>query len=252
MNRTVVVALGTLGVFAVAIATGIYFYNSKRKANMTVTCLELDHLHSNLGVLNVPAYSLGKVLLLDSASNKAQGFMTLATTDADLAGTAAPQDTFMKLETQLDMKFDADVPKAVKAEASTTLGNVMSVELKGLVRTELANPYVLANANADLKTQIKALGGSRAVVLVSTIKKVDSLRIKLSEDAQVKSSADVLQVGNYEISVTYKCDGLYKAQGRQTGVFYGVASLAYDPATASIVPGEPVDVWKFDHAQAFE
>ena len=252
MNRRVAAVLVVLVVLAIATTAGMYIYSAKRRANVTVSCLELDHLHSNLGALNVPAYPLGKVLVLDRTTKKVQGLMTLTTTDSDLAKIDAPQDTSVKLDTKLEMTFDADVPETIKAQASTTLRNLISVELEGMVRTDLANPYALANASADLKEQVRTLSVSRAVVLVSTIKKADSLEIKLADDAQVKTTGNVLQVGKYEVAVTYKCDGLYKAQGMQVGVFYGVASLDYDQKTGTIIPGEPVDVWTFDHAQAFQ
>jgi hypothetical protein len=250
MIRTVGVALVVVAVAAVAIAA--YSYWTVRKRHVTITCLDLDRLHSNLGVLNVPQYPLGKVLMLDDASKQAQGAMTLKTIGKDLAEAGAPQDTSIKLDTKLDVQFDASVPETVEAKVKAAVSNALSVELKSVMRHDLANPYALASANPDLRELVKTLGASRHVVLVSTIKNADGLEIKLTDDAQVKGEGNILKVGNYEITATYKCDGLYKVLGKQSGVFYGVASLAYDGSTDKIVPGEPVEIWKFDQSEAFQ
>jgi len=252
MNKKVGIAVVVLAAVVTGIGLSAYFYFASRKAHVTVTCLELDQLHSNLGVLNVPGYTLGKVLVLDNTSKQALGLMTLATTDQDIAKAGPPQDTLVKLDTKLDLQFDTDVPEAIKAKVIASVNNAMSVALKGLVRTELANPYAFASANSDLKEHVKALGGSRAVVLVSTIKRADALEIRLTDEAQVKSEGNVLTVGDYEITATYKCDGLYKVLGKRSGVFYGVASLAYDRSTDRIVPGESIEVWKFGQSQTFQ
>lgn len=248
MIRTVGIAL--LIVSVAAVATAGYSYWTVREAHVTITCLDLDRLHSNLGVLNVPQYPLGKVLLLDDASKQLQGAMTLKTVDKDFAEGGAPRDTSIKLDTALDVQFDASVPQAIEARVKAAVSNALSVELKGVVRRDLTNPYEFANANPDLREMVKRLRTSRHTVLVSTIKSADALEVKLSDDAQVKGLGNILRVGNYEIGATYKCDGLYSVQGSQSGVFYGVASLAYDRSADKIVPGEPVEIWKFSHALA--
>jgi hypothetical protein len=248
MIRAVGIVLVAVAMAVAAIAA--YFYFATRKAHVTVTCLELDRLHSNLGVLNVPQYTLGKVLLLDDASKQVQGLMTLKTIGKDLAEAGAPQDTSIKLDTKLDVQFDANLPEPIEAKVKAAVSNTLSVMLKGVMRNELANPYAFASASTDLKEKVKTLSAFRHVVLVSTIKSADALEIKLSDDAQVKAEGNIIKVGNYEIAATYKCDGLYNVLGKQSGVFYGVASLAYDQSSDTVVPGDPVEIWKFDHFEA--
>ena len=242
-----------LGVVALAIVVGAgYFYFAARKAHVTVTCLDIYRLHSNLGVLNVPQYGLGKVLALDDGSKQIQGLMTLKAADKDLAEAGAPQDTSIKLDTKLDLQFDANIPETIKANVKAAVSNALSVELKGMRRNDLANPYAFASANAELKELVKTLGTARRVVLVSTIKSADALEIKLTDDARVKGEGNVINAGGYQIEATYKCDGLYRVLGKESGVLYGVASLAYDPRGDRLVPGEPVEVWTYNHSQAMQ
>jgi len=203
------------------IVIAVYLYSCTRKANVTVTCLDLGKFHTNLGVLNEPAYPLGKILKLDG--EQVQGLRTLATNDQDLANPGPLEDKTIKLNTELNLEFDTEVPASIKAKVESTLRNALIVELKRMVRHDLADPIALANARADLKQQIKAFNGSATkVVLVSTIKRADDLKIKLSDGTEVKGDANLIKVSNFQITANYKCDGLYKVLGEQTGVLYGV------------------------------
>lgn len=230
----------------------VYLFTRTNHVNATATCQNVEHFRSNLGLVNVPLYGLGKVLVLDTDTKAASGLMTLPVSDADLE-KGPKQDLTEKIDTKLAVTFEVAVPESVRTKATAALASATQITLKNAQRVELKSPLQLANGNEELRTQLNIFKADRAkkVVLVAAVKYADNFDLHLGNDAEGKADANILKYGQYELAVSYQCKSLLSVTAKAAGVFFSFTALKLDATGAITLDDVPADVDDYDLSQTF-
>lgn len=226
-------------------------------ATVTATCEHVESFHSNLGTVNVPLYPLGKVLMISGKDGEQRAYGAGTLKFAPTGSDSTPINMSDTIDAKFDLAFDTKVTDAVKAQAEAHLGHTVDVELTGVRRVDLPSPAAaLANLDPAVKQLIVASADDKEklFVVVSSLKRADSLELKLANNIDGKVDANVVKYADVELKVTYRCDGILKlvGKGAPAGVFYGVTPLRYNKQLDVIEQDDQaVEPWRIDHSNAF-
>lgn len=231
MRNTVAYVLGWRGII---LALALICLGCTETGTATVHCGKVDMFSGNIGTINMPHFALGSIVVINLKSKRAFYLTTVAPTDEQVTTSPTVDKEKQGFSAELSVEVSANVPQTVQAELRTILAQSTVLEGTGLTRKSMNDVLTIVDSNAHAKQAIKKVFESANspdllyAMVISTVTYADSLNVKVDEDASSAVSANVLKVGNFEITVKYNCEGYAQLSGDQFGAFFKPTYLKYD------------------------
>jgi hypothetical protein len=206
-----------------------FLLRAGKQGTAHVDCGSGEVFESNLGILNVPRVILGQVFVVDTRDMVAFQTAFVPVEEEDLKVEEERADLFIRYSAELNIRFSADVPATVQAEARETIARSTSLVVNGARRETMANVLALVESSPEATEAIKEVTGqsnSNVPFVVHAMVYADSVKIDLGDIAGVDATKE-LPVGDYNLEVDYSCSQVLKISGSQAGMFFKATPIGY-------------------------
>lgn len=185
-----------------------------------VECGKLQHVSTDYGYANSAGFKLG--LIRHFVDNE------IMPHQRELAVPNAITNSLFDGQLVIDQGFtvtmSAEVPSTTQAEIKSAIASSMKLSVKGAVsRSEIPNYIDSINGDLALKASIlSALEQPKTkVFLVYAVINAKETHFSLDHSVDGSASSNVLNVGEFKVSVTYKCsEKLDRSSETPTAMFF--------------------------------
>jgi hypothetical protein len=193
------------------------------KSYAYVTCNNVEKFQSRSGVINVPDFSLGDIIMLDTVKKNGQYVFHCQPSNIS---TTQPRDSFEILtSTGFSIGLQGKVAKAeaeVQADVKSNISNITNLFLTNRYRKNIIDPSMVINEKKALLTLKNILQNNRNVIcmLISGMIYADKLEFRVKKERAIGANANLVKVGDFKVEVTYNCEGNLGINGKDGGVFF--------------------------------
>jgi hypothetical protein len=200
-------------------------------ATAHVECGGTQHVSGDYGYSNGAGFQLGSVRRYVQSKYIRANDHSLTPTSPTSVSLA---DVTQNVEQSVKIDISANVPATVQVDVKSAISNSMKIEIKGAVsRSEIPGYIDLLNSDAGLKSSILAAidEPQTKVFLVYAVVLAKEVHFSLENAVNGSASANVLKVGDFEVSVDYKCsDKLDRTKDSPVPMFFKPVWLKKDAA----------------------
>ncbi len=195
------------------------------KSYAYVTCNNVEKFQSRSGVINVPDFTLGDIIMLDTVKKNGQYVFHCQIQPTNISATQ-PKDSFEILtSTGFSIGLQGKVAKAeaeVQADVKSTISNLTNLLLTNCYRKNIVDPSMVINEKKALSTLKNVIQNNRNVIcmLVSGIIYADKLEFRVKKERVIGASAKLVKVGDFKVEVNYNCEGNLGIDAKNGGVFF--------------------------------
>lgn len=234
----------------------IVTFQSCKSNRASVSCTNIEKFQSNTGVINIPKFVLGKVIILDTVNKKATSILNILI-DPNKVSVSEPIDTTEVLtKTAFITNLSGRVSRAsqdIKAKVQTAITNNTTFFLTNSFRKDIVNPALAINESSSFQTIKNAVQNNRNLVpmIVSGIIYADKFRFKLKKGTNVDADASIVSVGEFKVEVKYDCEGSIKIDSKQGGIFFKGTFFKLSSSGEQLVfTSSNIDFTEYDLTQA--
>ena len=197
----------------------------KKEGTVTVSCSQVDKYQSPAGVLNVPHFIIGDVIVLNTKTKKAFFKGHLDVSGSELS-ESEPIDTFVVLtETSFDVDFQGELNEPKYAKVQTDVKSMIEKNtlfyLVNNIRKNTKDPDLIMNRDSLLaKRWQEGISDDVIFMFVSGIVFADDFQFKLRNATTTSTDTQVLTYGTIKLIVSYKCKGSVKVDAKRGGIFF--------------------------------
>jgi hypothetical protein len=223
--------------------------------NATATCKNIQAVDSRLGTLNVSNLPLGAMLIANTAKKRVVSPAVMKLKPEDQVPSPTVDHEELGFDSALDISFSADLEAPVKATLESYIKNSSKIVADKVTRVGLQDVEGLINSQPAVKDWFKKNSGKDLVLfMVYSVQHANSLNLDLSGTQHVGAGVNVAKVGDFKLSVTYKCDAVGKMSGDQFNAFFKAIPLMYDNASAEVKfdPTADVDFKQYNFVNALD
>lgn len=217
---------------------------------------DIQKFHCNMGTINLPLFPLGQILSLHKKNKRAYYCANLKVTSNDITSGDTADKESATLSTNFDISVSSDVPQTAKAAISTAISKGTRIILVKTVRVNLSDCISLLNNNKKICQQLIDEGNDPNVTfaIVSTQQKANKVDVQLDSKINGYVDVNVINVAGINVKINYQCTGMVGLEGKQTGVFYGVTYIKYDPSKKKFVRdyNQKDHIWEYDVSSGME
>jgi len=193
------------------------------KSYAYVTCNNVEKFQSRSGVINVPDFALGDIIILDTVKKNGQYVFHCQPSNIS---TTQPKDSFEILtSTGFSIELLGKVAKAeaeVQADLKAHISNLTNLLLTNCYRKNIEDPSMLINEKKALSTIKNIMQNNRNVIcmLVSGMIYADKLEFRVKKERVIGANANLVKVGDFKVEVNYNCEGNLGVDAKDGGVFF--------------------------------
>lgn len=213
----------------------------KEKIGATADCKTLERYQSSFGILNTPQFGVGAVVDIDLAAKRGARLVTVNVPNTDQTETPPVDHSEIISNANFEISTSVEIPVAVKGQIETAVNNNTTFFLRNHRRKDIRNPLATLMADKSATEQVRAKlssGSGHALMYVTGVVPADELKFKLRNAVGTDIEAKTIEVGDYEVTMNYACEGSLSQAARQAGLFFKVGQLKMAGADVTLVPIE--------------
>lgn len=198
------------------------------------TCGSILSAQSRLGIVNTPHFAIGSIFVVNTATKQGTFVTALAVDPSQLV--LSPQELSYKshLEQSLDVALSVSLPSGAEAALKSYISAMTLLDATNVIRKSVIDVAGLINGNQEAMKAINSISPPASnslnyIMVVSTVTYVDALNIELDNASKVTANVSAMKIGNYNLSVTYKCENALTVSGPGAGAFFKVTTLKFVP-----------------------
>jgi hypothetical protein len=220
--------------------------------NATVSTGDFGKIKSDFGLLNVPKFGLGTVLVLDPNNKVAQKIIVSPPANPSTPEATAREKFEIVKEVSFTVNLDAEVPEAVKVGITGGINSSTNFVLYNQKRLEVLDPIGEIMANPKILERVSAVPSEMFLVYVHALELADSIDISLAREAGGSTSVNVLKYGDYTVNVKYSDTQRIKGISAKGGAwFWKPFVFKYNSATKTVEQDyRKLDVYEYDYVAA--
>jgi hypothetical protein len=210
------------------------------KSTANVACTDVEKFQSNVGVLNMPHFGLGDVILLDTIHKTGQ-YILHCQIQSNNISTTPPIDSIVILtSTGFSIDLKGKVTKAnadIQAEVKSSISNNTTFFLSNSIRKNALNPTSEINIGTAFEPIKSALINNNNVVcmFISGIVYANKFEFRVKKSAQAEANANIIKVGDFNVNVSYNCQGSLELDAKNGGIFFKGTFYKLNSAQNSLV-----------------
>lgn len=210
------------------------------KSAAKVACSDVERFQSNSGVVNIPHFGLGDVILLDTVKKTGQFLLHTSINPGTISATPPIDSIEILTNTGFTIDLSGKVATAsanVQAEVKTEISNNTTFFLSNSVRKNMFNPSININEASAFPTIKNAILNNNNMVCmyVSGIVYADKFEFRVKKSSQVEANANIIKVGEFKVNVSYDCQGSLAIDSKNGGVFFKSSFFRLNDATTQLV-----------------
>lgn len=210
------------------------------KSYAYVTCNNVEKFQSRSGVINIPDFTLGDIILLDTVKKNGQYVFHCQIQPANISATQPKDSLEILTSTGFSIELDGKVAKAkaeVQADVKSNISNITNLFLTNYYRKNLVDPTVVINEKKALSILKSAIQNNRNVIcmLVSGMIYADKLEFRVKKEKVIGANANLVKIGDFKVEVTYNCEGNLGIDAKEGGVFFKSNFFKLNPEQEQLV-----------------
>jgi hypothetical protein len=244
-NKAINALIGLLGI------TTLLSLTSGCKSTANVACTEVEKFQSRSGVVNIPHFGLGDVILLDTIKKTGQYLLHCQITSDNISATPPIDSIEILTNTGFTIGLTGKVAKAnadVQADVKSEISNNTTFFLSNSVRKNVINPSTEINQTSIFPTLKSAIQNNNDVIcmFVSGIVYADKFEFRVKKSSQTEASTNIIKVGEFNVKVSYDCQGSLIVDAKKGGVFFKSSFFRLDDAKNQlVVHASDIDLSKY-------
>lgn len=221
------------------------------KSTASVACTEVEKFQSRSGVVNIPHFGLGDIILLDTVRKTGQFILHCQITSNNISVTPPVDSIEILTSTGFTIGLKGKVSKAnenIQAEVKSNISNNTTFFLSNSVRKNVVNPSTEINGTTVLPTLKSAILNNTNVIcmFVSGIVYADKFEFRVKKSVQSEANANIIKVGDFKVNVSYDCQGSLTIDSKNGGVFFKSTFFRLgNSQNQLVVHSSDIDIYKY-------
>jgi len=226
--------------FGLLIILFLSFSQTGCKSTAIVSCTNVEKFQARSGVINIPHFKLGDVILLDTVKKMGQFIMHCAIQPSNISETPPIDSIEILTNTSFSIGLEGKVSKAkvdVQADVKSNISNRTTFFLTNSIRKNVENPSSEINGKEYLLQLRSAIQNNKNVIcmFVSGIIYADNFEFRVKKESGSKVKANIIKVDDFKINVSYACEGSLDIDSKNGGVFFKSTYFRLDPGQDLLV-----------------
>lgn len=209
-----------------------------KKVDATANCKHLEKYQSGFGVFNAPDFSPGDVLAFNPNAVPKTGYFLqhVSIVDSDTSTTPPIDHTEIISDADFDLNTSVTLPQGIDAQLKTDIASNTLFSLSNYSRQQINDPTAVLNKDQAVIEKIKGLPAGQFAGVVFAVVKASDAQFKLKDATTVQAGVQLKRYGNYQVTVTYSCQGSLSSQAQKpAGIFFKVYLVRYDSGSGKVV-----------------
>lgn len=195
------------------------------KSTASVACTDVEKFQARAGVVNIPHFGLGDVILLDTIKKTGEYVLHCQIPSGNISATPPIDSTEILTSTGFTIELKGKVSNAnadVQADVKSNISNNTTFFLANSVRKNVVNPSTEINGITVFPTLKSAIQNNSNVIcmFVSGIVYADKFEFRVKKSVQWDGNAHIIKVGDFKVNVSYDCQGSLAIDAKNGGVFF--------------------------------